>query len=126
VVTVTPDRVLVRPVEPPPGWQFAHGYAAGAEGDPVTRVARTGDPGTLALARLAAGGRRALLVPGSQGVVPAVAPAGGPGGSVVFAVRLPSGGAGVRLMAWRPGAAATPLRGVPPLPGTTEIVCVCR
>lgn len=131
VVSVTEDRTFSRTVDPPPGWLFGAGFAVGDRGDPVVGVARAGEPASLALARLVAGGRRALLVPGSLGVVPAVPPIGGPDGSVVFAVAgrgvTPEQRQEVRLAAWGPDdPREAPLLAAPALPAGAELVCVCR
>lgn len=130
VVSVTRDRELTRAVEPPPGWVFGHNLAAGGDSDPLVTVSRADDPGTLALARLAAGARRGLLVPRSVGVVASVPPVAAEDGSVVFGrVGRERGdiGAVVRLVIWRPErpSAVEPLD-LPPLPSGAELVCVCR
>lgn len=124
VVTVTRDRVLSRPVGPPPGWRFA-GRAIADGADPLAVVSRTGDPTTRALARLVVGGNQALLVPGSTGVLPSAGLVGAEGGSVVFALAGPESGA--RLAAWEPQHPdrASPLD-LPALRDGARIVCRCR
>jgi hypothetical protein len=131
VITVTGDGVRRRTVEPPIGWVFGAGFAVGDEGDPVVGVARADDAATLALARLVAGGRRALPVPDSTGRVRAVTPIGGPDGSVVFGVlgrgSTPAQRRQVRVALWRPDdPRQSPVIGVPPLSDGAELICVCR
>jgi hypothetical protein len=124
VVTVTRDQVLRRPVAPPPGWSYLRTIAFGEDGDPVATVAKDGDPGTHALARISAGATRGLLINGSQDLVASIAPAGGAEGSVVFALPRPEG---TRLAVWRPGAqSAALLLDLPALEAGAQLVCACR
>jgi hypothetical protein len=131
VISVTADDIRSRTVEPPSGWVFGAGFAVGDRGDPVVGVARADDPGTLALARLVAGGRRALPVPGSVGRVPTVAPIGGPNGSVFFSL-VGRGDTAVerqevRVAAWGPDdPRQSTVLDVPPLDDRAELICVCR
>ncbi|MGZ4592693.1 MAG: hypothetical protein ACXV3C_02425 [Actinomycetes bacterium] len=131
VVTVTRDGLSNRAVDPPPGWAFGAGFAVGEDGDPVVGVARVDHPTSQALARLVAGGRRALLVPRSTGLAHSVEPLGGPNGSVVFAVTGRGHSAAerqaIRLAVWAPDEGVqTRLLDLPPLSERAELVCVCR
>jgi hypothetical protein len=124
VLTVTHDAVLTRAVQPPPGWAYGATMARGDDGDPLVVVAKVGDPSRLALARLVAGGRRGLLVGGTQGMLGSVAPVGGAQGSVVFALPRPEG---VRLGVWLPGSrSAALLLDLPALEQGAQLVCACR
>lgn len=128
VVSVTVDRDLVRPVQPPPGWAFGRQFAGGAEGDPLILVARVGDPETLAFARMVAGGRSALLVPGSVGAVASVAPVSATDGSVVFAMRgADVTPASAHLAFWSPlSPEAAVTLDLPALEDGAQLVCACR
>lgn len=126
VLTVTGDgdAVLVRSVQPPRGWIFRTPVAGAQSGDPLMVVSQVDDPTRLALARLFGGGRLGLPVAGTDGLVPSVAPVGGPAGSVVFAVPRPEGS---RLSVLLAGAdAAALLIDLPALAPGSELVCACR
>jgi hypothetical protein len=129
VVTVTRDDILVRPVEPPTGWQFTDHVVVGGEDDPVVVVSRPDrqPAAQFALARLVAGGRRALVLPGSEQVAPSALPLVGPGGSVIFTAADPANPVQHRLMVWRPGGSGTAvLHRFPLLPAGAQLVCACR
>jgi hypothetical protein len=124
VLTVTGDGVLVRSVQPPRGWVFRTPVAGAESGDPLMVVSQVDDPARLALARLFGGGRLGTLVAGTDGLVPSVAPVGGPAGSVVFAVPRREGS---RLSVLLPGAdSAALLLDLPALAPGSELVCACR
>jgi hypothetical protein len=125
VRTVTRDGVLTREVQPPRGWAFGTTVVGGEGGsDPLVLVSRVGNPARFALARLAPGGRRGLLVGGSDGLVESITPVGGPEGVVLFAVPRPEG---TRVSVWFPGAqSAALLLDLPALKAGAELVCACR
>jgi hypothetical protein len=124
VLTVTGDGILVRSVQPPRGWIFRTPVAGAESGDPLMVVSQVDDPARLALARLFGGGRLGLLVAGTDGLVPSVAPVGGPAGSVLFAVPRPEGS---RLSVLLRGAdSAALLVDLPALAPGSELVCACR
>jgi hypothetical protein len=112
-------------VQPPRGWAFGTTVVGGEGGsDPLVLVSRVGNPARFALARLAPGGRRGLLVGGSDGLVESITPVGGPEGVVLFAVPRPEG---TRVSVWFPGAqSAALLLDLPALKAGAELVCACR
>jgi hypothetical protein len=125
VITFTRDRVLSRRVEPPPGWSFGHDLVSSPDSDPLVVVTQTADPSQRALARVVSGGRRALIVPASVGVVPWLGMVPAAGGSVVFAVADPAYGA--RVVLWRPGQPSAVQRlDLPALRDGSQMLCVCR
>jgi hypothetical protein len=123
--TITRDGVLTREVQPPRGWAFGTTVAGGEGGaDPLVLVSRVDDPARFALARLAPGGSRGLLVGETDGLVASITPVGDPQGVVVFAVPRPEG---TRVSVWFPGArSAALLLDLPALKTGAELVCACR
>ena len=127
VVSFDHDRFSLREVLPPLGWSFAAPPAGRPTRGPLIPVVRTGatGPEATALARLAAGGDRALLVSGSTGAVPEAGLVQREDGDIFF-IRLGSG-AIRRVARWRPdkpGEVST-LASMPPLAESARLVCVC-
>jgi hypothetical protein len=121
------EQPSVREVRPPDGWSFT-AYRPGVLRGPLVPVVPL-DPGQAdgapALARLAAGGDSALLVPSTTGLVPDAGIVEQHDGDVVF-VRL--GREGIRrAYAWTPDRAGEvrSAGNVPPLPQTARLVCIC-
>lgn len=124
IVSITRDRVLDRPVEPPAGWAFGRAVGWAPTSSPLVEVVRVDDASVRALSRLVAGATSALLVPESVGLLPSYGLAGTPSGSVVFARTDASGAA--RLALWSPAhPAAAPLLDLPALDPETQIICAC-
>jgi hypothetical protein len=127
IVSFDRDRFAVREVRPPLGWSFTRSSLAGlVHGDLVPVVPeelQVGHP-SAALARLAAGGASALLVAGTEGVVPQAGLVARDGD--VFFVSLGLDGIR-RAVRWTPAAASqvSPLAALPPLPDGAALVCVC-
>ena len=128
IVSFDRDRFAVREVRPPQGWSFTrrslHGLLHGDLVPVVPEVLEVGRP-SAALARLAAGGVSALLVAGTEGVVPQAGLVGRDGD--VFFVSLGLDGIH-RAVRWTPAAASqvSALGGLPPLPDGATLVCVCE
>ena len=127
VVSFDRDRFAVRAVRPPLGWSFTRRSLDGlVHGDLVPVIPeelQVGRPAS-ALARLAASGASALLVPGTEGVVQQAGLVARDGD--VFFVSL--GVDGIRrALRWTPGAAGqvSSFTGLPPLPDGAALICVC-
>lgn len=127
IVSFDRDRFAVREVRPPLGWSFTRRSLAGlVHGDLVPVVPdelEVGRP-AAALARLAAGGASALLVPGTEGVVQQAGLVERDGD--VFFVSLGIDGIR-RALRWTPAAASqvSAFPALPPLPDGATLVCVC-
>jgi hypothetical protein len=127
IVSFDRDRFAVREVRPPVGWSFTRRALQGlVHGDLVPVVPdelEVGHP-SAALARLAAGGVSALLVAGTEGVVPQAGLVARDGD--VFFVSLGLDGIH-RAVRWTPAAASqvSAVGGLPPLPDGAALVCVC-
>jgi hypothetical protein len=128
IVSFDRDRFAVREVRPPLGWSFTKRSLRGLiHGDLVPVVPeelQVGRP-SGALARLAAGGASALLVAGTEGVVPQAGLVARDG--EVFFVSLGLDGIR-RAVRWTPAAASqvSAVAGLPPLPDGGVLVCVCE
>lgn len=129
LVIVSFDRggFAVREVRPPLDWSFTRRSLEGlVHGDlvPVVPVELEVGRPAAALARLAAGGASALLVPGTDGVVPQAGLVERDGD--VFFVSLGIDGIR-RVLRWTPAAASevSALAALPPLPDGATLVCVC-
>jgi len=127
ITTFAGETPTVREVRPPDGWSFLP-YDLGVLRGPLVPVVPL-DPeeggGSPALARLAAGGDSALLVPSTTGLVPGAGIVEQHDGDVVF-VRL--GREGIRrAYAWAPDRAGEvrSTGSMPPLPRTARLVCLC-
>jgi hypothetical protein len=127
IVSFDRDRFTVREVRPPPGWSFTkrslRGLLHGELVPVVPQELQVGRP-TAALARLAAGGVSALLVAGTEGVVPQAGLVARDG--EVFFVSLGLDGIR-RAVRWTPAAASqvSAVADLPPLPDGGVLVCVC-
>ena len=127
IVSFDRDRFAVREVRPPLGWSFTRRTLQGlVHGDLVPVVPEKLEVGrpSAALARLAAGGASALLVAGTEGVVPQAGLVARDGD--VFFVSLGLDGIR-RAVRWTPAAASqvSALAALPPLPEGAALVCVC-
>ena len=126
VLSLGRDRSSIRAVAPPTGWSFSAPAAAGRLRGPLVPVVRLGaESGEQALARVAAGGERGLLLAGSTGVVPSAGLVRQANGAVYF-VQLSLDGIR-RVMLWNPESPGqvSSLDPLPPLSDTARLVCVC-
>lgn len=124
VLSFTPKGAAVRKVSPPPGWSFLPRESGGQPYEVLVPVVRTGDGHAYALARVVAGGDRALLLANAVGLDPDAGVVAGRDGSSYF---LLDDGDGRVVARWSPvhQPYLTKFHELPRLAPTARLVCAC-
>lgn len=124
VLSFTPKGAAMRKVSPPPGWSFLPRESGGQPYEVLVPVVRTGDGEAYALARVVAGGDRALLLANAVGLDPDAGVVATRDGSSYFLIE--DGDARV-VARWSPvdQPYLTRFHELPRLAPTARLVCAC-
>lgn len=121
VLSFTRDGARLRSVSPPPGWSFVPGNTAGQSHEALVPVAALSDHQVHALARVVAGGDRALLLRDSVGLQLSAGVVAEPDGSVYFLLT------GRVVARWSPAhlPRVVTFPELPRVPTKARLVCAC-